>query len=429
MTIVRIIRNRGGVITAPASAPAWVSTIISGGLQYGEWAKVGGVGCTHGLTDTNKPRDVKTVNPSTNEFDGITNNWSGGVWAPDAGNFGKLYIGPGGGHKGYPYNDVFEWDANSRVWAQTRAASSGAIDATFGEYSDGSPVGHHTYDEAQATPSLPGYPDGIYILPKSVNDTEGQTPSVSTPYSHFLDLANPSAGWVRLDPIPRNATRDSWTEAFASLWDRTRSCYVLWAMSQPQTLTTLARLNPLASPGSQWTEYSPANPNGGHGWNNNGIEQVLFHDESLDIYVTFDWTSTATEKYLLATSLTTFNVNGTTGFPITESGSMPSKTSGGALNWCVRDQCAYWWGGATIADVYRFKYLSGSKGSQGVAGNVTYVSSNVKAGTNTIIPATQGANDQKVYGRGQIVEWGNDVFLISFTDSDGNVYAFRVPTL
>lgn len=422
------------VATPPDSgdAPAWAATVIANGLDYGEWAKIGGPGCTNGLSDTNVPRDVKTVNPSDAEFDGIVNNWSGGAWAPDYGNFGGLIVGPGGGHTGYPGNDSFIWDSDTRTWRQLWPdTSTTSLNVTFGEYADGSPSGFHTYQQILATPALSGHSQGLLVLIKSVSTTEGETVASSTPYPHYLDLANPAAGWTRLDAIPDNATRNSWKEAEATVWDTTRNKVWLWAISNPHANTVFASLDPLASPGSQWAQTRPANANDGHGWNANGTEQVIFRDTVNDVIVTLDWNDNDNMRYLFPASPGTYNTNGTTGFPITEAGSWPAKTEGGAVGWSTRDSAAYFWGGATHADVYRLKQTSGSLGSQGVAGSVTYTSTDVLAGSNSITPATQGHNDDKVYGRGEVVEYlvngVTEVFMIAFTEIDGPVYVFRIP--
>ena len=409
--------------------PAWIDTAIANGWAVGTWAAISGSSPTHGLSATNVMRDVKTVNPSDSLFQGILRNWCGGAFAPDLGAFGTYIAALGGGHGGYTGNDGFGFDVDTRTWSQLWPRSSGSLNATFGEYPDGAPSCYHTYQQVFATPALPGYSAGIFGAPKSVNSTSGPTPSVSVPYPHVIDLANIGGGWTRLDVIPGSASRDSWTEAMSTVWDESRSSLWLWAFSEPQTDNTFATLNPIASPGVQWTEYRPANPNDGHGWFQNGIEMIGFIDTVRDILVLLDYRTNDTIRYLKLASPTEFNTNGATGWTIAETGSAPINGpfgEGRGIDWSTKDNCAYLWTGATTANVHKLAYSSGSVGSQGVSGNLSYAWSSVLSGSNTVIPVTQEENNTKIYNRFRIVRFGDIEIALAVTHVDGSMYAFRL---
>lgn len=411
------------------AAPAWVTNSLAS-WPDGTWTRISGSSPDLGLSATNTVRDVKTVDPSDSRFQGIIKNWSGGWLAPDYGTYGSFGIGIGGGHgsnTGYTGSDVFRFDLGTRTWTEIHARQETTLDTTFGEYPDGSTAAMHTYFTWVATPALPGHPSGMLLIPRSSASSSLNTPAAVVPYARGMDLA--TGVWTRYDQIPGGhvaGDNDSWTEACASVWDTTRNKMWFWAMSNPQAESNFAALDPLASSGSQWTETRPTNPNGGHGWSSNGIEQVLVHDTVRDIIITLDFRATGTIKYLFPGSPGTYNTTGTTAFPITETGTAPPKGEGRGFAWSTLCNCAYFWTGATTDTVYQLKYASGVVGSQGVAGNLTYNWSMVTSGANTVTPATQDDNDAKVYNRFRIVRYGDVEFAVTVTSVDGPVYAFRI---
>lgn len=416
-------------VASSSTTPTWIDTAIAGGWTVGTWARISGPSPTHGLSVTNTIRSVKTVDPSDSRFQGIIKNWSGGWLAPNYGTYGSFGVGVGGGHgdnSGYTGNDVFRFDLGTRLWSEIHARQSGAVDQTFGDFANGSTQAMHTYFTWAATPALPGHPSGMLVIGRSSADSGLATPQAARPYGRSFDLA--TKVWTRLDQIPGSATRNCWTQACSGIWDTTRSRYWLWAIANNgQTNTTFAALNPLAAAGSQWAETRPANSGGGHGWSSQGIEQVLVHDTVRDVIITLDYRTVDGAKYLFPGSPGTFFANNPTGFPITETGTPPVKSEGGGIDWSTKDNCAYYWTGATTSTVYKFAYASGSVGSQGVSGNLAYNWSMItNTGANTVTPVTQVDNDGKTYNRFRVARYGNTQIAVTVTDVDGAVYAFRI---
>lgn len=388
---------------------SWVDAAIQNGWGIGEWAEISGPSPSHGLSTTNTLRDVKSVNPSDSKLQGILKNWCGGGFAPDKGVQGSLIVAPGGGHGGYESNDSFAFDVETRTWSELRPLSTGNLDSTFGEYPDGSPAGYHTYGQVAVTPPLTGHPEGILILPKSVDSTSSQTPSASTPYPHFLDLANPQNGWMRLAEIPESS-RSSWREGMAGAWDSSRNLYWLWAMTEGESDNMIASLDPLTN---VWTNIAL-----GHNYRRSGIEQNVVHDPIRDILISIDYRKADKIHYLFPGDITA-SYNGKP-WRITETGSGPSKKPGRGVCWSG-DSILYW-DGATTDDVWELKYASGSVGTENDAGDLTYNWTHLTAATNTITPESQESNDGKIWGRFQ--KAGR--FAVTVTNVDGAVYAFRL---
>jgi len=422
--------NPGGTqYDLPQNAPQWIRDAIAAGWDVGEWAEISDTSPDFSLSATNRPRDVKSVNSSDPTFDGITNDWTGGGFASDMGSHGAYIIGVGGGHSSYGGNDVFSFDLSTRTWSEVWPdTSTGSTGNQYGEYADGSPLCFHTYFYPSATPALDGYPDGIYLVPKGVDSTSGQTPSVSVAYGHFIDLANPGNGWARLDEIPDSSTRIwGWAQSGAGVWDKTRDKYWLWSINYEtggHGDNFFASLDPLASAGNQWIDDRPANANDGHGWSNNGIDQAIVHDPDQDIIISFDFRNANVVQYLKPDNPSQYYLNKPTAWPITESGSAPSKTGAGGAGWSEHRDAAIWWPSFGSDEVYEFKYSSGSQGSQGTAGDLTYTWSSITAGTSTVTPLYNGEAGE--YNRFQIVTYDDYEIAIAITNVDGPVYAFRI---
>jgi hypothetical protein len=411
--------------------PDWINTAISNGWAVGTWARLSGSTASHGLTTTNTLRSVKTFSPgtvgdvSTSGINGIMWNWCGGWACRSLGTYGTLGVGIGGGHSGYDFDDVFGWDVATRTWAQLHAAQTTAYNTTFGEYADGAPGAIHSYFQNVAFPAIAGYPKGGLIVPLTAitpgtSDAEANN---RIAYPHVLNFNDGT--WARMDQLPNAATRTGWFGAVSGIWDKTRSRHLFWSARSEQTNNHFSALDPTAAPGSQWTDYTPSIGSGGPFWNLGGIEQCLVIDPVRDIMISLDWRQTKTIRYVKLATPTAAFANTNTTWSITETGTSPSRAEGIGIDWSETLNAAYCWRGDS-ANVYRLAYASGSLGSPGVAGNLTYAWSNVLSGSNTITPTLQNFNSQKIYNRFRIFDYGDVVIATTVTNADGPVWGFRL---
>jgi hypothetical protein len=94
-------------------------------------------------------------------------------------------VGRGGGHGGYYGNDIFGLDLATRTWEEvtTDYTGGGSINTTYGEYSDGSPLGSHCgawWFYNQRTKELG--------MVKSWNSSSGGSDASSVPWGHSINL-------------------------------------------------------------------------------------------------------------------------------------------------------------------------------------------------------------------------------------------------
>jgi hypothetical protein len=418
----------------PGSPPPWIAQAIAAGWQVGTWARISGATPGFGLSATNVMRDVKTVNPTDVNFQRSLSSWNGGARAPALGAYQSMLVGLGGAHSrsgsGYEGNDLFRFDLGTRAWTQLRPATANYNALTgnsFGEFPDGSPLPTHTYFQLACTGPLPGFPNGLLISPRAVSNYDDSTVAVATRYPHWLDLANPTAPWVRGDPIVGADTRNAWQYSPSGFWDAVRGHYVFLAVTRAQTANIVATLNPLASPGGQWTNRPPG-AGAAHFWSGNGIAQSIVHDPIRDIVIFFDYRYTDTIRYLKPADLSQYRLSTSTAWLISETGTPPTrKVEGAGVDWSPALGAVLYWPGAAEANVFRLAYASGAQGAIGVDGNLTYNWTNITAPSNTLQPQSQVENPDQVFNRFQVFSYSGGVEIaIAVNTVDGSVDAFLV---
>lgn len=417
------------------NSPPWVAQAIANGWQVGTWARVSGPTPSFGLAPTNVIQSVKTVNPGDANFFRMLSSWTGGALAPALGAFQSCLVGVGGAHSkgggGYEGNDVFRFDIGSRVWSELRAATPDYRNLTgnsFGEFPDGSPLPTHTYFGLACTGPLPGYPNGLLIMPRSVSNYDDSTVAVATRYPHWLDLANPGAGWVRGDAIINSDVRDSWAYSPTGLWDPVRRRYVLFALARTQADNLVASLDPTAAPGAQWTFHAPDGASA-HYWYQNGIGQSGAYDPIRDIFVLFDYRNTDTVRYLKANALNERRTTGSTAWLITELGTPPvaGRREGAGVAWSTTRNAIIYWPGDFYASVFEFKYESGTLGANGVDGSLAYRWTNLTSGANTITPSSHTENPTQVFNKFTVASYADGAEVaFSITDVNNSVDAFLI---
>lgn len=118
--------------------------------------------------------------------------YSGGIWNPKIGKYGRLWLAPAGGHASYDGNDHYDFDIETRLVALVKATYSNTATGpnSFGEYPDGSPFPPHAWSTVGF---LPLGAQGTLVLTQTY--TSAADANARTAISHLFDRA--AGTWAR----------------------------------------------------------------------------------------------------------------------------------------------------------------------------------------------------------------------------------------
>ena len=121
---------------------------------------------------------------------GVTDAWTGGIFASKLGKYGAL-VYAGGGHNAYYGNEVYAFDLEKLLWKRLNDPTDGKTPgdaSTFGlnqecRFWDGAPVMPHTYDSVGYDPVanrlilLTPHDAASHVLPGRKNGCDSTTPA------------------------------------------------------------------------------------------------------------------------------------------------------------------------------------------------------------------------------------------------------------
>lgn len=210
-------------------------------------------------------------------------DWCGAVWASDYGSHGAYIFGPGGGHgsaSGYLGNEVYAWEADTRLWKRiTNPVTSFADNQADGEVSTNIPAASHTYDHMEYLPaSLGGGAFGSNVRVVSASNHmqggggSGRAHALNLKAARDDNLSGIGVGWSRWSS--NLAPSSSGGRESACLLDTARNRFVVFQQGT-------GNIGLLSNTTKTWTTSAPAGPH-------INLDAAACYDPVADLYLILD---------------------------------------------------------------------------------------------------------------------------------------------
>jgi len=388
---------------APRPAPDWIKQIAPG-----TWAEVS----LNTLADVDPAKDPD-VNPNypsappwRDNQKAVLSAWNGGAFATGYGKSGALMVA-GGGHADYYGNEVYAFDLYERRWQRlTNPYANPTFPVEDGIWPDGTPSVPHTYDQVDYLESV-----NSFVMMKTEHDNTGGR---SSPVVAMLSLDG-------LRPPDSNASRDfnkgNWrlsprhTENFTnsggwSAYDSKRE--LIWANGGSGTRSFVS------------FDPKPTREDGRFGafqsfpHRTAVTDAVAAYDPVNDLIVVTVFRSAPN---VWAIDLAKPSAGSGGNVQLTQSGTPPTLESAHGWEWSpMRRAFVYYRRGA---GVFEFKQ-QGNNWRQD-----SWNWSELTSPAHTLSPAGESKNG--VYSKFRIASFADAEIGLLVTQTNGPVYAFRMP--
>ncbi len=343
------------------------------------------------LVNPNFPSDApwRAVEGQT----GVMDDWNGGAWIADYSALGGLAVF-GGGHNGYFGNEVYVWDASTRMWSRACDPTyPWSLDYTEGELQPGEPMSVHTYCMVvPCSAAAGGGAKGSFILLCHISNHELN--AGFTGRSHRFDFA--TGTWSRFSTNHLSGLDGPFQGT--SCYDTLRDQYYYFTQDfAPMAVLSSSREWSLKSDGVGPYELGSA-----CGYDETGDLVVVYDDFTGDLAGIDPATSTGAETAL------------------TMSGTAPPGA--GQLEYILEKDAFYYWTVFEPLKIYKLTPPSGNKAAR-LAGTWAWSSQTLSYASGTsAIPTSSSVS---AYSR-----WRYAPALRCFvvvTTITGAVYAFNHP--
>ena len=372
----------GAVQMATTTAPAWVQQ-----MTPGTWVAVGSNTISQ-LDPANDPAANPNY-PNSPPWYGktgqasVTQTWNGGAFASKFGAKGSL-VAWGGGHQDYYGNELYTFDMSTQKWSRiTNPYRNVSFPVSNGIWPDGSPSVPHTS-------AFAGYHPGTNSFACMLTQTSNTPANATVPVFFSFDTMK----WRHAPKSPSDVQYGGW-----AVYDASRDA---WWMEGGDSGGVFARytMNGDGTAGS-WANYSAKF---------NALDSRAGRDPNNDILV-----------------ITTFRQNdsmygldlknpGSDPVQLNQGGSPPTRDGAAGFEWSDTLKAFVYWRSGT--GVYQVKPPTGDWRTG------TWTWSKLTAGSNSVNVADPSAG---VYSRFQLVRYQDVEIGVVVNDTDGRVYAFRVP--
>ncbi len=345
------------------------------------------------LVNPNYPSDApwRAVEGQT----GVMDDWNGGIWAPDYSALGALVVF-GGGHNGYFGNEVYAWDASTRLWdciVEPTWPWADPRDYVEGELQTGEPMSVHTYDMVQyIPPSAGGGNKGSFGL--LIHSSNHELGGDYTGRAHRCDLD--ARAWSRWSTNKLTGVDGPYQGT--TCYDTLRDQYYYFSQDfAPMAVLSSARAWSLKSNGVGPYELGSA-----CGYDETGDLVVIYDDFTGDLAGIDPALSTGAETAL------------------TMSGTAPPGA--GRLEYVLEQDAFYYWTVSEPLKIYKLTPPAGNKAAR-LAGTWAWSSQTLSYASGT--PSIPTSSSVSAYSR-----WRYAPSLRCFvvvTTINGAVYAFNHP--
>jgi hypothetical protein len=243
-------------------------------------------------------------------------DWAGAAWAEDYGTYGAYIFGPCGGHgsaSGYLGNEVYAWEADSRLWKRiTNPVTAFSDNQTEGETATNIPAASHTYDHMEYLPSsLGGGAYGSLVRVVSASNHllggggSGRTHALNLKTARDDNLSGIGVGWSRWSSNYAPSSASGWESA--TLLDTSRNRFVFFQQGTGQ-------IGLLSNTTKTWTTSAPSGPH-------INLDANACYDPVADLYLILDNRAGHTLRAYSASNLSAGRVT------LNESGTPESTTA------------------------------------------------------------------------------------------------------
>jgi hypothetical protein len=369
--------------TTTTTAPSWVQQ-----MTPGTWLAVG-QNTIKELDPANDP-SVNPNYPNSPPWRGmtgqsaVTKTWNGGAFANNFGAKGSL-VAWGGGHQDYYGNEIYTFDMATQRWSRiTNPFRNVSFPVSKGIWSDGSPSVPHTS-------AFAGYHPGTNSFACMLTQTSNSPANATVPVFFSFDTMR----WRHAPQSPSGVQYGGW-----AVYDASRDA---WWMEGGDSGGVMAKYV-MGSDGTSgtWTNYSAKF---------NALDSRAGRDPNNDILVI---TTFRQNDNMYGLDLKNPSSNPVL---LNQGGSPPSRDGAAGFEWSDTLQAFVYW--RSGANVYQVKAPTGDWRTG------TWTWTNLTAGSNAVTALDRSSAG--IYNRFQLARYQDVEVAVVVNDTDGRVYAFRVP--